>query len=238
MIHVAVCMPSTGRADQMFSRAADLLFQERPRNTFLWLILAAPENDLETLDRVQDLRRLWGDKEDTDVLAIERKPGTTAVEGWNLAYGVVDDVADWFVLGADDIIWHRGWLEAALRAADGGAQVIGLNDGHTNLDAYAPHYMVSRLFAREQLGGVLVPPVYGSWWFDREVCEKGQALGLYAPAWQAWAEHRHPDWRTAEMDETYEAAWPAHDSDRQVYLERQAAGYPVDYEPAALRRLA
>ena len=229
MIHIAVCMPSMGRADQMYSHATELLFQERPGNVHIWLILAVVAHDTKTIEAGQKMQKIWNDATDTQVLIVEREPGSHAVDGWNKAYNSMADTADWFVLGADDIIWHQGWIEEALQAADDGTQVIGLNDGHTNIDEYAPHYMVSREFARIHLGGVLVPPVYRSWWFDREVCQKGQALGLYAPAWKAWAEHRHPDWRTAPMDETYETGWPLHDADRDVYLQRRAAGYPLDY---------
>jgi hypothetical protein len=119
-----------------------------------------------------------------------------------------------------------GWLAEALAVADAtGAQVIGLNDLHTDLSKYAPHFMVAGAYIEKHMHGYIVPPLYKSWWFDREICERAAAMGLYAPAWGAVVEHQHPDWQTAQMDETYREAWPLHDTDKLTYMERQGVGY-------------
>jgi hypothetical protein len=167
---------------------------------------------------------------------VARPPNTTAVQGWNLAFVAAFEAgADWFIAGADDIVWRSGWLGEALKVArKEDAQVIGLNDGddtRTDMEHYAAHTMVSREFAIQHLGGVIVPPAYKSWWFDREICEKAAALGLYAPAYKAYAEHHHPDWQLAEVDATYRMARPLHSQDKRLYEQRKAAGWPVDYAP-------
>ena len=227
---VAVLLPSTGRAEQMKARANDLLMQPVPDDAELWLVLAPPADDAATINAGRELASQWQDSDVTVILA-KRDANTTAVQGWNAAYEAIKDVSpDWLVLGADDIIWRPGWLANALAVAEQtGAQVVGLNDGHTNLRHYGAHYMVAREFAEEHLGGFFIPPAYSSWWFDREVCEKAAGLGLYAPAWNAVAEHTHPDWGNAAMDDTYQMAWPLHEVDRGIYEARKVAGWPVDY---------
>lgn len=223
---VAVLIPTTGRAKQMLERVTDLLEQSYPVGDPPFVYLAIPENDKKTLAAAEDLPPIR--------FIVKRPAKTTAVEGWNLAYAAAyADFADWFVLGADDIVWHPGWLAAALACAEKNkAQVIGLNDGHTNLRHYGAHYMVHRDFIKKHMGGVFIPPAYKSWWFDREICEKAHGLGLYAAAHDATAEHLHPEWGTAEMDDTYELGYPLHDEDRDLYQARKAAGFPVDYELA------
>jgi len=228
---VAVCLPSKGRAHQLHAWLGDMLLQPLPPGVAELLVpVAVLPSDWDTSQVVRQLHEQWRET-DVHVWQAPRGENTTAVEGWNAAHAALRGQAEWVVLGADDIRWHDGWLREGLAVARlTGATVIGFNDGHTNLRDYAPHYMVSRWFIDTHLGGCLVPPAYQSWWFDREVCQKAAALGLYAPAWNTWLEHRHPEWKTAQMDDTYTEAWPLHDEDMRLYLARAAAGFPVDME--------
>lgn len=225
-IRVAVCMPTTGRAQQARRCIEGLLSQAQPQGVDLFVVAAVPEDDSETLGMVA---ALW-DVVD-GLLLVKRAPGSTAVDGWNEAAARARSSAssldgpgpDWFVLGADDLVFHPGWLEMALRVVElTGAQVVGFDDGgHTCIEQYAPHYMCSRWWAEETQEGFFVPPVYKSWWFDREVCERAREMGLYTAATGAVLEHKHPDWKTAPMDETYRQAWPLHDVDRATYTARK-----------------
>lgn len=215
MTTVAVLCPSKNRPDQLLSRAADLLEQETPEGVSLLLVLAIIRNDWRSLGMASHL-----EDEFSNVTTVWRSIDSTAVDGWMMAYRqAYADGADWFVLGADDVIYHPGWLGEALKVAgDTGAQVIGLNDGHTDLDDYAPHYMASRDFCEKHLDNRMIPEEYCCWWFDRHVCQLAQLHGLYAPAWDSWAEHRHPDWRTASMDDTYREALEGRELDRAIYM--------------------
>jgi hypothetical protein len=233
---VAVCIPSKGRAYQLESWLGVMLLQPLPPGVAELIVPIAYEaDDGDTKNAAYRLRDLWADS-DVTILPLARPSNSTAVIGWNMAYNVAYSAgADWFVLGADDIRWHDDWLKESFRVADGsGAQVIGLNDGHTNLDDYAPHYMAHRDYIENHQAGFFVPPVYQSWWFDRDVCQKAQALDLYAPAWLTWVEHRHPDWKTAPMDDTYQEARPLHEEDRRLYEQRKRAGFPADYAEATV----
>lgn len=216
MQSVAVLIPSTGRPEQMRRNVGALLEQRQPARVDLFVVLAIPDDDWKTFMAAASLM-----KGDGSLLIYPRRAGTTAVQGWNVAYGAVG--VDWYVLGADDIRWRAGWLRQALAVAEEtGAHVVGLNDGgHTDLNAYAPHYMASRHFCESVLEGHIAPPQYKSWWFDREVCERALAQDAYAPAWDAWAEHLHPDWGQAANDATYELGRRHHDEDRLLYERRK-----------------
>jgi hypothetical protein len=220
---VAVLYPTKGRPEQARERLSALLSQNTPKGVTLEVIAAVCQDDLETLDTMIALMPAYGNN-----LHVTLRPNdSTAVEGWNQAYEVAFyRGAYWHVLGADDIVWHEGWLDEAVRIARlGNVEVIGFNDLQTNIDDYAPHYMVFWSFLDIYQDGYFIPPEYKTWWFDREICERAKAIDAYAPAWNAVLEHRHPDWKTAPMDDTYKLAWPYHDQDKATYLERRQ-----DYE--------
>lgn len=230
-MRIAILMPTYGRPDQLRQRANEMLCQDYPAGVELVLVLAIISTDGATWEVAHDLVSMWYDS-DRLIVLVKRPPGSTAVDGWNRAYKAVRSVADWFVLGADDQVYQSGWAQAALSLIhDTGALVVGLNDGHTDIDQYGPHYMIHRSFIDDELGGYMVPPVYQSWWFDREVCERAQRRGVYAAGWGVHVDHTHPDWHTAPMDETYKAAWHLHDIDKATYVRRRSAGYPPDPAP-------
>lgn len=211
---VAVLLPTKGRAAQFKRNVETLLNADMPNGYELVVIVAYIEGDNETIEALQDLVR------DTRVLPVKRSTDSTAVQGWNMAYSYLGYI-DWFVLGADDIVWDKDWLKVSSYIMQTTpAKVIGLNDLHTNLDDYAPHYMVHRDYLNQYQCGEFIPPEYKTWWFDREMCQRARMLGLYAPAWQAIAEHKHPDWGTASVDSTYQDATGFRDHDRAVYLRR------------------
>ena len=219
---VTVLMPTKGRAKQMRRNVMQLLLHPLPESVeVLTLVLAVIEGDVDTMQEAADLASLWMES-DVTIQLVVRDPGSTCVNGFNMAYLSHRGLADWYVLGADDQVYQENWLQAALDVADAtGAAVIGMNDGHTPLEQYAPHFMVSSQYIEIYQDGWMVPPVYQSWWFDREICERANLAGLYAPAWESMVEHCHPDWGTAEMDDTYQEAWPTHDKDFRLYLSRK-----------------
>jgi len=215
MTTVAVLLPTKGRAAQLHSRLADLLEQETPEGVTLMVIAGMVEGDDDTDIVLTELTEQFD-----NLYVINRPVDSFPADGHYQAYQAAKQMgADWFVLGADDIIWHQGWLAEALKVAqDTGAQVIGLNDGHTDLDDFAPHYMANWKFCEEQLGDRLVPEGYVTWWWDRHVCQLARMHETYAPAWSAWAEHRHPDWRTAVMDDTYREMEDKRGADMALYM--------------------
>jgi hypothetical protein len=154
----------------------------------------------------------------------------TATQAWNA--GAAASKAAWFGLGADDLYFHDGWLEALwplLEAHDGG--IIGLNDGADSFRrvGFATHFVASRRFCVEQLGGVLLPPVYAHMMVDVEVNHIAQQRGLFTYCPDALVEHLHPDWGKAETDALYSRPFAG---DKPLFLIRSLAGFPVTWEPA------
>jgi hypothetical protein len=222
MVRVAILLPTKGRANQLLERMTALLNQEPPTDVHLMVIFAPVANDHYTLSAVEVLlERSWHDRISTYQI-IRTNADSTTVQGFNTAYQYAQQLEpDWYVLGADDLLWGDGWLKEALTVADKhGAQVVGLNDGHTDIGDYSSHYMISAGFCAEFIGGI-APDEYTCWWFDREVCELAERLSLYHPAYRANVEHTHPNWNTALMDDTYRQMWPSHDQDKALYLERK-----------------
>ena len=74
---------------------------------------------------------------------------------WNDALAATS--GDPVVLAADDLVFHHGWLDAALECLaefEDGWGLVGFNDGHCG-EELSTHYLMSRRFIVEVLGGVV-----------------------------------------------------------------------------------
>lgn len=136
------------------------------------------------------------------------------------------------VLGADDLYWNDGWLEEALAVLpEDGYGFVGLNNGkHTDPDHYAEHYLVSRDYAADHWGGVLACPHYHHYGLDPEASALARRDGVFYWAWKAIVEHRHYKYGFKAKDETYRLGDPFRQIDKDLYTQRKAAGFPIDYE--------
>lgn len=225
-MRVAIVLPTKGRAAQMRRNVNTLLSIPLPdKVTDFTLLLGVIWTDKDTVLAAQELQKEWREN-GREIIIVNREPESTTVQGFNQCYAAFWDKADWFVLGSDDQVYHAGWLDNALKLAEKtGAHVVGLNDLRTNIDEYAPHFAMSGEFIQAELGGFMVPPEYKTWWFDREICERAQRLGVYAACWQSVVEHCHPDWGTAKIDDTYREMTPYRDADKNLYLSRRKINY-------------
>ncbi len=158
---------------------------------------------------------------------IKTPGGLTAVEKWNL--GAAEAKGEWIALGADDLLYHKGWLEAALEANISG--YVGFNDLFLRLRTFATHFMMTKAFAIENNGGCLAIPAYHSWFLDMETAARAKRAGAYVYAEKAIVEHRHVDHGMARMDPTYEIGKKWHDVDQAIYERRQVEGWPDDFSP-------
>lgn len=229
---VTILLPTRGRAEQAKSRIMAMLAEFLPLAIDLAVVVAAEATDTATIAAFEEVARI---RPSSQISILEREPGKTAVYGWNQAYAFARERGGWMVLGADDVEWLPSWLAISLAAAErGGAQVVGLTDGHDTQRLYGPHYMARVEFLETHLGGVMAVPHYRSWSFDYEIGERASRLGLYANTPQPVIEHHHPVWGLAERDTTYDMAWPSHETDWQLRQQRHAADYPTDYAPATL----
>lgn len=209
-----------GRPEQMTRGVQSLLDSDVPDGVARVVVIApADEASAAAARRLKKIT--------PHAVRIAKRHGlSTAVQGWNAAKAAV--TADWYVLGADDIVWAADWLTEAMAAVDPATEVVGLTDGgHTNIAHYAPHYMASHEFLASLYGGLMAPDCYGSWWFDREICHTARERGSYRPAYGAVLDHRHYVWGAAAMDATYAAGKAYHAADYNTYLQRGGVRWGV-----------
>jgi glycosyltransferase involved in cell wall biosynthesis len=156
---------------------------------------------------------------------------------WNL--GAAAATGDVLVLAADDLWWFHGWIGEMtewMAAFPNGDGMIGFNDLAQDGNKLATHYAVSRRFAVEQFGGVLVCPQYRHYFIDNEATARGMRAGRYRWAQNSVVEHRHPAWRKAKSDGLYASRAPLMAEDQAMFQRRRAAGFPDDFEAVIMMR--
>lgn len=145
------------------------------------------------------------------------RPGSWA---FKINEAVRETDARWLVLGADDVVPHPGWFDAALAT---GAQVVGLNDDRPRGWEHATHFLVRRDYA-------LLPAIDGSRgpvfegyahnFPDRELVETAKRRRVYAYARDAVVEHEHHLDGKAEMDSTYAKGQESFRLDAKLFRRR------------------
>jgi hypothetical protein len=154
----------------------------------------------------------------------------SAPNRWNL--GASHATKNLFVTGADDVVFHDGWLDAAVRGMTqiGGHGIVAFNDLSPMAGKLATHYMISRGYAIADFGGVMAIPVYQHTFMDTEASARASRDGVLAYAEDAVVEHLHPFWDKAEQDEYYEKAYSP-DGGKELYEQRSEMGFPNTWEP-------
>jgi hypothetical protein len=123
-------------------------------------------------------------------------------------------------LGADDVLFHPGWLSTLLEAqrhTDGVAVPADLHNPNGTLP------LVSRRYVDEESlePGVVVHPGYGHNYSDTELFAIARKRGRYTYCPGAVVEHLHPCAGKGEMDATYEKGYATLDADAALYEMRQ-----------------
>ena len=166
-----------------------------------------------------------------DIKVINNAEHKGAVACWNQGYSVAKGAA--IVLGADDVVFLNGWLDAALETLEelDGWGMVGFNDGITPAHAFAPHFLMTRDFINRYMAGYFVPPCYKHHYIDLEATARAKRAGRYKWCEDARIEHRHHAHKLAVMDDVYKLANAYLEADKAVYQARLAAGFPNDYKP-------
>lgn len=184
-------------------RAAPVLESIREATTLPHRVLfvGSPGDD----DEHQAVRDAGG-----DLLVIDRLPGRG---DWARKIQAAYDTSDepLIFLGADDLRFHPGWLEAALRALTPGIGVVGTNDlGNRRVIAgdHATHCVVTRDYV-ERFGTIDQPGqvLHTGYWHeyvDDELVGTAKMRGAWAFAADAVVEHLHPNWNKADSDGLYD----------------------------------
>jgi glycosyltransferase involved in cell wall biosynthesis len=213
-----VLLPTTGRPQ----RAEKSVQQLRDTTQGYQLeIIAAVDADEETARLLDPI---------VDVLLYEEEFRGNS-KAWNDCLEV--STGDPVVFAADDLVWHPGWLDAALgrlAAFEDGWGLVGFNDGHWTANL-STHYLMSRRFIVEVLGGVVAWDFYPHSFNDLETCERSKRAGRYAWCEEAIVRHEHWTFGDRSKDATDDIGLDRHGEAQQRYNERAAAGFPNDYPP-------
>jgi hypothetical protein len=129
-------------------------------------------------------------------------------------------------LGADDLEFHPGWLEAAAGRLTDTIGVVGTNDlGNRRVIAgeHATHSLVARWYA--ELGTIdrsdwLLHEGYDHNFVDNEFVETAKSRHAWAFARDSIVEHLHPLWGKGEPDEIYDKGMAHFRADRRHFVHR------------------
>jgi hypothetical protein len=145
---------------------------------------------------------------EADVLVVPDARGTYPCK-INDAYRSSDEPL--IFTAADDLLFHTGWLEAALAKMTDGVGVVGTNDlGNPRVieGRHSTHSLVARSYC-DQPGGsadlheTVLHEGYSHWFCDDELVQVAQLRGVYAHATDSHVEHLHPFFGKAPRDGTY-----------------------------------
>lgn len=214
---ISVLFPTTGRPD----RAESCLRQLRATAPDVEVV-AAVDADPETCERI-------GPYVQTLIYSPTLRGCSAA---WNDC--LREATGDPVVFAADDLRWGEGWLEHALlklQEFDGGWGMVGFNDGHWDGNELATHYLMSRRFIVEILGGRIAWEHYRHSFNDLEVNERAKQAGRYIWAKDAHVYHDHWTYGDRPQDATDSRTLGDHADSQEVFRRRAAEGFPNDYEP-------
>lgn len=130
-------------------------------------------------------------------------------------------------LGADDLHFHPGWLEAAEALLDARVAVVGTNDlGNPRVMSgeHATHCLITRAYIDEH--GTIDEPRkvlhegYAHEYVDDELVGTARKRRAFAMALDSHVEHLHPHWGKAPTDELYEAQAARLAESRPLYRRR------------------
>jgi len=151
-------------------------------------------------------------------------------KAWNDGLAAADGA--YIVSAADDVWFGDGWLDAALAAMatlpEGGG-LVGFNDTHTQKPT---HWMATRWWIINGMGGVMAWEFYATSHNDLETHQRALQAGRYVWAKNAVARHDHFIFGTRRQDHTDRRWLSEWQASRATYERRKAAGFPNDYEAA------
>jgi glycosyltransferase involved in cell wall biosynthesis len=223
---ISVLLATMGRPDMAVSTVASLIDTTEGHEVE---IVLAVDCDTETPKRVGWLSRPSYSKFPVLVVDQANHPRGSS-RAWNDALALAK--GDQIVLAADDLEFEPGWLDAALETLaqfEDGWGLVGFNDGHWGPEL-STHYLMSRRFIVEVLGGVVAWDCYHHSFNDREANARAVAAGRYAWCENARVYHRHWLFGDRMQDGTDTRMLGGHQESERRFFERQAAGFPNDYE--------
>jgi hypothetical protein len=143
--------------------------------------------------------------------------------------GYEHTLESWLLLGADDLKFHRGWVDVVRKLLRVHGGVIGTNDlgnGATIRGINSTHPLVRRRYA-EICGTAdernkVVHEGYDHNFPDTELVVTAKKRGLYVHCVRCVIEHMHPAWGKAKSDAIYALGQASFGRDRELYSRRAA----------------
>lgn len=131
-------------------------------------------------------------------------------------------------LGADDIVFHPGWFEAAEALMVDGIGVVGTQDlgsQRVKNGVHATHSLVSRDYADTHGTvdgpGEILNEAYKHNFCDDELVGTAKSRNAWAFADDSVVEHFHPAWGKADNDEVYRRGRGGFKVDRRLFHRRE-----------------
>lgn len=193
----------------------------------------APDVGVVVAIEADDDKSKWVGRSYNATVAICSEYRAGCARAWNTALAATPGNAWVYVLGADDVIFLPGWIEAAEKALQrlGGSGLIGLRDNRKNEKYPATHYAMTKDYLIQHNGGVMACPHYVLEGVDVEAIERAKCASKYALTDEVCIEHNwnghKPDWWFLERQQKGNRM-------RRLLEERRKAQWPDDFQ-AVLR---
>ena len=163
---------------------------------------------------------------------IEKHEHHGPVYGWN--EGAKIATGDAFALMATDVWFLNDWRREALKKLKelNWNGVVGFNNcsGLGGQSTFAEHFLASRSFCMDVMGGVFVCPHYTHWYIDIEEYYRALKGGKYLYAENALVEHRHWRYKKANREDYAITCGCKQGEEKQIFDRRKEQGWPIDYE--------
>lgn len=140
-------------------------------------------------------------------------------------YGILNTTADWVLCGADDVIFHSGWFEAAEETSKDFVGIIGTNDmGHPN-HGHTTHPIVSREYVNNfgtiDEKGKFCHEGYIHNYVDVEFVTTAHKRSRFKRSNDCKIEHMHPAWNKGIDDDVYQVGQKSLNQDRALWIRRE-----------------
>lgn len=215
---IAVLAPVLRRPDRA-GPLAESLFASEPDATLMWL---CSPGDLEEQQACQAAGGV--------VTVVAWEPGHA---DWarkiNYGFALARNLGcRWMLLGSDDLRFHAGWADEAVRVGDEtGACVVGTNDlGNATVmrGDHSTHPLVHRDYLEcgtVDAEGRIASECYWHNWVDAELVQTAKSRGTWAFADGSHVEHLHPFWRKGDDDPVYQLGRSHYKDDQDLYYSRR-----------------
>jgi GT2 family glycosyltransferase len=195
------------------------------------LFVASPRDD----DEIRAIKAAGVADEFLTVATWEPGPGDYARKINGGAQAAMKRGYDWLFTGADDLTFHPGWLDAAIRAhEEHGGRFVGTNDmwnPSVRNGRHSTHSLIRMDYIAE-LGcsfdgpGIVYHDGYDHQCVDNEAVFVAKQRGEFVHAADSFVEHLHPFAKKGKMDATYEKALARGRDDIRLFRDRQRANTP------------